>query len=229
MRDLQTRYTAGQTIDWFGVTAPRQGDGFWLANNTGTILKMNTPTASGPGELTGSFGSGRKIASRLGDTLLRSGASQSISWSRTDAAGPQTYRYELDTTVEPTTWAWSTRTASAWTFVTDRAVGTLPLLGIGYDVATGLDGTVRAGGRTTVGLEVAHPVGAVGAGTVTDVALEVSYDEGATWSPVTVERSGDDWTAQLSTPKGGGSVSLRHDGTTTRATRSRRRWCGRSA
>jgi hypothetical protein len=143
---------------------------------------MNVPTSSpGSGGLTGAFSSGRTVATRLyhGDTLLRSRTSQDLTVTRPAVAGPQTYRYEMDTSLDPSVWAYSSRTSTQWTFVSDAATpGDLPLLGVEYDVDTRLDGTVRGGGRTTVGLDVAHVANAVGVGTVTDVALEVSYDEG---------------------------------------------------
>ncbi|ANC32079.1 S8 family serine peptidase [Isoptericola dokdonensis] len=213
VRDTTRQYAPGErdTLNWFGVAAPRQGDGFWKSSNTGTMLRMNVPPASPGGGMTGTFGSGRTVASRLyhDDTLLRSASSQAMNQLRSDGTGPQTYRYEMDVTVDPSTWAWSSRTSTAWTFVTDRAApGDLPLLGVEYDVPTRLDGTVR-GGRTTVGLTVGHVPDAVGTGTVTDVALEVSYDEGATWSDATVRTDGDGWSAQLRTPKSADSVSLR--------------------
>ena len=82
-----------------------------------------------------------------------------------EATGVQTYRFTQDVGHDGSLWAYSTRTRSDWTFVADQADATedgmpvvLPLLQVGYDVETALDGTVRAG-RSTAGADRGVPRG----------------------------------------------------------------------
>ncbi|NUU18967.1 S8 family serine peptidase [Cellulomonas humilata] len=224
-RGTQESLTAGSrtTVDWFApVTAPHTGAGYWLPSHTGTWFTVNVPLSSGRGGITGSYDWGSvPTTSRLyaGDQLLGESPDQAVYEEVPEATGVQSYRFTQDVGHDGSLWAYSTRSRSDWTFVADQADASddgmpvvLPLLQVGYDVDTALDGTVRAGRSTTVGLTAAFPEGALRGGSVRGTSLEVSYDGGTTWSTVRVrpERRGDGWTADLSVPRrNASSVSLR--------------------
>lgn len=224
-RGTQESLRAGSrtTVDWFApVTAPRTGAGYWLPSHTGTWFTVNVPLASGIGGLTGSYDWGSvPTTSRLyaGDQLLGESPDQAVYEEVPVAAGVQPYRFTQEVSHDGSVWAYSTRTWSDWTFVADQADVTedgmpvvLPLLQVGYDVDTALDGTVRAGRTATIGLTAAFPEGAVRGGNVRGMTLEASYDGGTTWSTARVraDRHGDGYSAELAVPRRNvSSVSVR--------------------
>ncbi|MFE7405025.1 S8 family serine peptidase [Isoptericola sp. NPDC057559] len=219
VRDDRRRYPAGSrtTIDWFGVTAPHQGPGYWKSRADGDWFQLNVPPASSTGELTGGFGDDQPVTSRLfqDDTLVREMSGQAIQRAVPAVDGTHTYRFEQDTALDPAVWGYSSRTSTVWTFQADQAEldgSPLPIVSLGYDVAgRDLSGAVRR--NTPVRLDVTAalpPEGAVGAGTVTGVAVEVSFDAGATWRSVAAKPSGEGrWTVRFDAPKRATSVSLR--------------------
>ena len=198
-----------ETLDWFEITAPRQGGGFTESYSRGLQLRANVPSGSASEQLSGYYPSGAKLASRLykGDTLLRSSSSQSVAANAPAATGPQTYRYELDVTA-PAGTVNSTRTATAWTFVDDQAEdGDLPIIGLSYDAPADLSGEVLRASLVTI--TPSHVEGARNTGEFTSLTAEVSFDEGATWKKAHAVRVGDSWTVPFLAPKGSSSVSLR--------------------
>lgn len=130
------------------------------------------------------------------------------------SAQPAQYRLELDVQRSEPWWQHSTRTHTAWGFASSRPAGSereyLDLLQIDYAVATDLNGDVKAGQPTEVGLRVYQQT-QPGVLAQVAVAVWVSYDEGRTWQAVgKVKPVGDgSFTAAIKHPKGTGTVSLR--------------------
>lgn len=200
-----------QTLNWFGITSPHQGPGYWASYGVGNSVRVNMPSAGGPGVLTGVNGSA-KARLYQGDTLLREANSNAIQQSGIPAVeGARPYRFELDVTRDAELWSYSTKTHSSWTFLRDQADprAELPLIQLGYDVPVDLATTAKAGRPITIGLSARHVDGALLAGTVDTVTLEVSYDEGATWKSASPSRDGEDWSAVVRPPAGAATVSLR--------------------
>lgn len=213
LRDVKRSHAAGSEIvlDWFGVQAPRQGDGFWRSEHRKERIRVNMPLASTTDGITATWGRTATVSSKLyqGDTLLASSSSQSVTGTAT-GAGHQQYRLETSVTVPQETWSTSNRTTSTWVFGMDAAeTGNLPLIGLTYDVPVDGDRAVSANGWTELSVIAAHDPGALRAGEVTELSLELSYDEGKTWQAVEVTHDGDRWDARVKLPKGTDAVSLR--------------------
>lgn len=214
VRDVKGAYTAGDEIelDWFGVQAPRQGDGFTRSENRNSVLRMNIPLVSAPDGITGTWAKSATVSSKLyqGDTLLNSTTSQAIAATAASTDATQKFRLETTVTVPQDAWASSNRTATSWTFGVDQSTRAwLPLIGLAYEVPTRLDGSVSGKGWTKFSVTAEHVPDAHGAGALTDLSLELSYDEGETWHQVETTRDGDRWDVRLKLPKGIDSVSLR--------------------
>ncbi|WP_236063956.1 S8 family serine peptidase [Streptomyces poriferorum] len=199
------RYDAG----WFKpVQAPRLGENY-VPFQTASTLTWNTAMWSGSSDGThvGGGGGTKQTTLYRGDTQLATFKAQSGRASNLPAGS-----YKLVATGQRTTAAWpgTTSTSTTWGFdykplPTGRA--NVPMLNLGYDVATDLQGTARAGKRLTLGLRSATYDGATAA---TSATLQVSYDDGATWRDAKLKRAGDGrWTTVLDTPRAAKSVSLR--------------------
>ncbi|MEI7059155.1 S8 family serine peptidase [Nocardioides sp. CCNWLW239] len=208
--------------NWFApVVAPRTGDGYWGPRHSGDWFAVNVPDSSGPGGITGGFPWGETpVTSRLfqGDTLVRESISHAVQTAVPEVAGPQTYRFEIDTDAADDTHRYSTSTRTSWTFVADQADpvpsgeqgAALPLIQLDYDVDTALDGTVRAGSEVPFAVLPYTVPGAKRAGSVSGATLEVSYDGGSTWAPAKLRKDGDRWETRLRIPaRGAALVSLR--------------------
>ncbi len=93
-----------------------------------------------------------------------------------------TYRLTLDVTRDQPWWTTSTATRSAWTFRSGRPAGVevLPMIQMGYELATDLRNTVAAAKPYTLVLRPGYQPGATPRGPIAVIA-EVSYDDGATW------------------------------------------------
>ncbi|WP_424921339.1 S8 family serine peptidase [Streptomyces sp. wa1] len=224
MRSAELDYTAGRTYraDWFApVTGPRLGTGYWGPFRTSyDDVQFNiTPwTDSGEGH-SGAMPADEydttSYAFYQGDTLIKKGVGRAgYAWDL--SADKLPYRLVIDSVRDEATWKTSTRTHTAWNFVsgalpdgTQRA--DIPLLQLDYDVATDLAGDVRAGKQIEVGIESGTQAWLEGTVKATKASLSVSYDEGRSWSAVELRKSSPGgWTAKLRTPaKGASSVSLK--------------------
>ncbi|TRV73903.1 S8 family serine peptidase [Streptomyces sp. 130] len=212
-------YSAGKPYDgaWFKpVQAPRAGKDFGVYQNR-TLLNWNIPVLSGGGD--GHTGFGGTARSRLTRDGVQVAASNSRSGRASNLAAGS---YELTVTGErpAAPWTTSVRTETTWGFdyaplsADGPGRADLPLLNLGYDVDTDLQGTARAGKRLALGLSAATFPGDVTARTAT---LQVSYDDGATWSDAELKRTGDGrWTADLRTPRDATALSLRAAATAPR-------------
>ncbi|MER7946992.1 S8 family serine peptidase [Streptomyces sp. NPDC096079] len=224
-RGGQSVYRGGSRteLEWFGpVWHPWLGTGLgWGQQRTGNDLRFNTPGWGDSGTDHTGFGNVWSDDTMTqytevyvnGVRVDRKTSSGAYAWDA--PAEEATYKVVTDTALDADRWRLGTKGHSEWTFrsaetPSDR-ITYLPLLNLGFDVDTDLNGDVRAGGRLPIGISAEHVKGAAGAGTIGTGTLEVSYDEGATWTKVALKKSsrGASWTGELRIPKGAGSVSLR--------------------
>ncbi|MFJ3765011.1 S8 family serine peptidase [Streptomyces sp. NPDC090082] len=224
-RGGQSVYRGGSrtALDWFGpVWHPWLGTGLgWGQERTGNDLRFNTPGWGDSGTDHTGFGNVWSDDTMTqytevyvnGVRVDRKMSSGAYAW---DAPSEEAaYKVVTDTTLDADRWRLGTKGHSEWTFrsaetPSDR-VTRLPLLNLGIDVDTDLNGDVRAGDRLPVGISAAYVAGAAGTGRIGTGSLVASYDEGATWTKVALRKSshGASWTGELRIPKGAGTVSLR--------------------
>ncbi|MEV7563833.1 S8 family serine peptidase [Streptomyces tanashiensis] len=210
-------------LDWFGpVWHPWLGTGLgWGQQRTGNDLRFNTPGWGDSGTDHTGFGNVWSDDTMTqytevyvnGVRVDRKMSSGAYAWDA--PAEEAAYRVVTDTALDADRWRLATKGHSEWTFrsaetPSDR-VTYLPMLNLGFDVDTDLNGDVRAGSRLPVGISAEYVKGAAGTGTIGTGTLEVSYDEGTTWTKVALKKSwrGASWTGELRIPSGAGSVSLR--------------------
>ncbi|MFD7959333.1 S8 family serine peptidase [Streptomyces zaomyceticus] len=224
-RGGQSVYRGGSTVklDWFGpVWHPWLGTGLgWGQQRVGNDLRFNTPGWGDSGTDHTGFGNvwGDDSMTQFtevyvnGTRVDRKMSSGAYAWDA--PAEEATYKVVTDTTLDPARWRLAGKGHSEWTFrsaetPSDR-ITYLPMLNLGFDVDTDLNGDVRAGHKLSVGIFAEYVKGATGTGTITGGTLEVSYDEGKTWQSVTLrkDRHGAAWNGELRVPSGAGSVSLR--------------------
>ncbi|WP_426403522.1 S8 family serine peptidase [Streptomyces sp. R-07] len=224
-RGGQSVYRGGSRVDldWFGpVWHPWLGTGLgWGQQRVGNDLRFNTPGWGDSGTDHTGFGNVWSDDTMTqytevyvdGVRVDRKKSSGAYAWDA--PAQEAAYRIVTDTALDPARWRLATKGHSEWTFRSaetpvDR-ITYLPLLNLGFDVDTDLDGDVRAGSRLPVGISAEYVKGAAGTGTIGAGTLEVSYDEGTTWAKVTLKKSsrGAAWAGELRIPTGAGSVSLR--------------------
>ncbi|MFI1655419.1 S8 family serine peptidase [Streptomyces sp. NPDC020472] len=210
-------------LDWFGpVWHPWLGTGLgWGQQRTGNDLRFNTPGWGDSGTDHTGFGNVWSDDTMTqytevyvnGVRVDRKKSSGAYAWDA--PAEEAAYKVVTDTALDADRWRLGTESHSEWTFRSAETpsdqVTYLPMLNLGIDVDTDLNGDVRAGGRLPVGVSAEYVKGAAGTGTIGTGTLEVSYDEGATWTKVALEKSwrGASWTGELRIPSGAGSVSLR--------------------
>ncbi|MFG2834392.1 S8 family serine peptidase [Streptomyces zaomyceticus] len=223
-RGGQSVYRGGGTakLDWFGpVWHPWLGTGLgWGQQRVGNDLRFNTPGWGDSGTDHTGFGNvwGDDSMTQFtevyvnGTRVDRKMSSGAYAWDA--PAEEATYKVVTDTTLDPARWRLAGRGHSEWTFrsaeTPNDRITYLPMLNLGFDVDTDLNGDVRAGHKLSVGIFAEYVKGATGTGTITGGTLEVSYDEGATWRKVALEKSrGAAWEGELRVPSGAGSVSLR--------------------
>ncbi|MEV4938970.1 S8 family serine peptidase [Streptomyces zaomyceticus] len=223
-RGGQSVYRGGSTakLDWFGpVWHPWLGTGLgWGQQRVGNDLRFNTPGWGDSGTDHTGFGNvwGDDSMTQFtevyvnGTRVDRKMSSGAYAWDA--PAEEATYKVVTDTTLDPARWRLAGRGHSEWTFrsaeTPNDRITYLPMLNLGFDVDTDLNGDVRAGHKLSVGIFAEYVKGATGTGTITGGTLEVSYDEGATWKKVALEKSrGAAWEGELRVPSGAGSVSLR--------------------
>ncbi|MFI1400432.1 S8 family serine peptidase [Streptomyces sp. NPDC020681] len=216
------------TLNWFKpVWHPWLGTGLgWGQQRAGNSLKFNTPGWGDSGPDHTGFGDVWSDDSMTqftevyvdGVRVDRRMSSGAYAWDVKPTE--QEFRVVTDTTLDPERWVLSTRGHSEWTFrskeTPDDQETFLPLLNLGFDVDTDLNGNVRAGKKLDVGIFSEYVKGAAGTGTITGAALEVSYDDGKTWSKVRldgVRGKSAAWEASLWVPKGADHLSLRASAT----------------
>jgi hypothetical protein len=170
---------------WFGgIQRPRLlGTGMTTPpSRVGDIISVFGMPGWGSGPHEGIVYGGITLNTALyqGSTLVSEG-SDFVSAEVSPDALP--YRLVVDTTRGLPGRPYSPRTHTEWGFVSDnadyRALETLPLIQLDYDVSTDLAG--RAQRRTEVKVTPTQLQGAAGAGAITTTTLEVSYDDGASW------------------------------------------------
>lgn len=99
--------------------------------------------------------------------------------------------------------------SAVWTFrsASTATATPLPLMAVRY--APALDDQNRApSGDFSFPVSVEHQPESVKNKTVRELTVEASFDDGATWTPVGLNRHGNDWTATVPNPASG-FVSLR--------------------
>ncbi|MCB8906845.1 MULTISPECIES: S8 family serine peptidase [unclassified Streptomyces] len=210
-------------LDWFGpVWHPWLGTGLgWGQQRTGNDLRFNTPGWGDSGTDHTGFGNVWNDDSMTqytevyvnGTRVDRKMSSGAYAWDA--PAEESTYKVVTDTALDPTRWRLAGKGHSEWTFRSAETPGDkvtyLPMLNLGFDVDTDINGDVRAGRKLPVGIFAEYVEGAAGTGTITGGTLEVSYDEGKTWTKVALKKSrhGAAWDGELRVPSGAASVSLR--------------------
>ncbi|WP_078492663.1 MULTISPECIES: S8 family serine peptidase [unclassified Streptomyces] len=224
MRSAELDYEAGRTYRdaWFApVVGPRLGTGYWGPFRTSyNDVQFNiTPWTDGSEGHSGAMPEDEydttSYAFYQGDTLIKKGPGRAgYAWDLSPERLP--YRLVVDSERDGALWKTSTRTHTAWDFVSgalpDGTVqADIPMLQPRYDVDTDLAGDVRAGGSVEIGLEAGTQAWLEGAVKATRASLSVSYDDGATWTEVKLrKKSSGTWSVKLRTPaKGAAAVSLR--------------------
>ncbi|MFD7921124.1 S8 family serine peptidase [Streptomyces sp. NPDC059740] len=208
-------------LRWFQpVWHPWLGGGLgWGQTRTGDDLAFNTPGFGDSGTDHTGFGDVWSDTSLTqttqvqvdGETVAKATSSGINLWDADPAV--HTYKVITDTSLDPGVWGLGTKGHTAWEVRSAHTPAdvrtTLPVINLGFDVDTALDGTVPAGRRLPVGLHASYVTGAASTGTLTTGALSVSYDSGHTWVPVDLSRKGAKWTGTLRVPRGATGVSLR--------------------
>ncbi|MEU1349137.1 S8 family serine peptidase [Streptomyces sp. NPDC005795] len=197
--------------EWFKpVQAPRLTDDYAVYATGSNTLMWNVPMLSGGDDGHAGFGGTAQTSLYRGDTQVarfnaRSGRAYSMATGsyRLVAAGQRATSAWSTSTQTSTTWGFDYKAVPAGT----TARQNVPLLNLGYDVDTDLQGSARAGKRLELGLHATSFPGDVTADAAT---LQVSYDEGVTWQNAQLKRTGDGrWTTTLRTPRDAQAVSLR--------------------
>lgn len=217
-------YPGGKStpLNWFKpVLHPWLGTGLgWGQTRSGDNLAFNTPGWGDSGSDHTGFGDVWNDASltQTTDVLVdgvSTGPKTSSGVNLWDMdPGEHTYKVVTDTTMDAKVWGTGVKGHSAWEVRSARTPEDretyLPMINLGFDVDTALDGTVKAGGKLPIGINAEYVVGASDTGTLTTGALAVSYDQGRTWTQVDLAKKGGSWTGKLSVPKKGTrTVSLR--------------------
>ncbi|MFD7441922.1 S8 family serine peptidase [Streptomyces sp. NPDC059909] len=226
-------YRGGSRVDreWFKpVWHSWLGTGLgWGQTRVGNTLRFNTPGWGDSGPDHTGFGNVWSDDSMTqftevfvnGTSVDRRMSSGAYAW---DAPAEEAdYRVVTDTTLEPERWRLSTKGHSEWTFRStetpqDRETY-LPMINLGFDLDTDINGNVRAGSRLPVGIFAEYVKGAADTGTIGGGAIEVSYDDGETWKKVALDRvhgKSVAWEADLWVPKGAQYISLRASATDDR-------------
>ncbi|MEV0094982.1 S8 family serine peptidase [Streptomyces sp. NPDC050738] len=208
-------------LDWFKpVLHPWLGTGLgWGQTRSGNSLAFNTPGWGDSGPDHTGFGDvwSDESLTQTTEVLI-----DGVSTGKKTSSGvnlwdldpsEHTYKIVTDTTTDPKVWGTGVKGHSAWEVrsaeTPDDRLTYLPMINLGFDVDTALDGSVRAGKRLPIGINAQYIKGASGTGTINTGALAVSYDQGKTWIPVDLAKKGTSWTGSLSVPRGAQTVSLR--------------------
>jgi subtilisin family serine protease len=158
---------------------------------------------------TSSTTTARSVLSRNGTVL--SDTQYAGVYNGTVPSGAATYKFHVEATRTGLS-ELSTSVSADWTFSSDTVPGwdnaPLPLLAVRF--APSLD----EHNRTEAGQPFTFPVyvqrnGSTDLSQLRKPAVQVSYDDGATWQPVHLVRSRDQWLAVVAHPKDAKFVSLK--------------------
>jgi subtilisin family serine protease len=201
---------------WAGVLGPTLAQPNWFAYQTlGGGMRIVVPPF-GDGN-PGHFGTlltdtARTTLYRDGTQVAQSGSAGQIRYRPPAAAAT----YRLDTEATQSIFDTSTRITASWRFQAPALTATytvLPILAVRF--APEVDQTIRApGGRpfqipiTVQRSVVPESAGGTPVPEVASLTVEASQDDGASWQPVFLRKSADQWTATLY-HKVSGFVSLR--------------------
>jgi subtilisin family serine protease len=180
-----------------------------LAGRTGDTVKIILPMFTDQGSDHAGYSRVDSASTTLYRDGVRVGESPALLGTFQVPGGAANYRLEAAATRSNSDL--STRVAATWSFRSDTVVGDarpLPLLAVRY--APTLDDHNRAaGGRAFTVPVYVQRNGAATAPDLTEFTVRASYDDGATWRPVRLIASGDQWLAVLSHPADARFVSLR--------------------
>ncbi|MFG2112187.1 S8 family serine peptidase [Streptomyces sp. NPDC048718] len=213
-------YKGGSEVakDWFKpVWHPWLGTGLgWGQERTGDTIRVNTPGWGDSGPDHTGFGDvwGDETMTQFtevyvnGERADRKTGSGAYVWSA--PAEEADYKVVTDTTLDQDRWRLGTKGHAEWAFRSARTpadrITYLPLINLGFDLATDLAGDVPAGKKLPVRMYAEYVKDATGTGTLGGRWLEASYDEGATWTKVALNADGR---GELAVPGQAASVSLR--------------------
>jgi hypothetical protein len=154
-----------------------------------------------------------ELTLRQGDTVIGRGTRSSEQF--TVPTRPARYRLTLDVTGIPGKSPGrdtSTATSTSWTVRSKPAKNdqpvVLPLIQIGYDIATDLNNAVRADQAYPLVLQPGYQPGADGPGQF-EVDVQVSYDDGAHWRTARTRGAGTVTASVPAAPAGAGNASVR--------------------
>ncbi|WP_392670016.1 S8 family serine peptidase [Streptomyces sp. LN785] len=208
-------------LNWFKpVLHPWLGTGLgWGQTRAGNSLAFNTPGWGDSGPDHTGFGDvwSDDSLTQTTEVLVDGVSTGKMTSSGVNLwdvdPGEHTFKVVTDTTLDPKVWGTGVKGHSAWEVKSaetpDDRYTYLPMINLGFDVDTALDGTVKAGKRLPIGIDAEYIKGASDTGTINTGALAVSYDQGKTWTSVDLARKGTSWTGSLSVPRGAQTVSLR--------------------
>ncbi|MFD4948687.1 S8 family serine peptidase [Streptomyces sp. NPDC058409] len=210
--------------DWFKpVLHPWLGTGLgWGQRRAGNDLEFNTPGWGDSGPDHTGFGEvfNQKSLTQFTEVYVdgvqvdRKQSSGVHAWSVKPTE--QDFKVVTDTTMDPEVWRLSTKGHSEWTVKSSATPADrwtyLPVLNLGFDVDTDLQGDVRAGKRLDLGISSEYIKGATDTGKITGSTLEVSFDDGATWTSVEldgVRGKSAAWAGSVRVPNDARYISVR--------------------
>jgi hypothetical protein len=209
-----TTYRAGSRTSetWLGaIQRPRINDAVTLPHRDGDRIVAEIPGwgDSGANHAGVAFPDGGEMTATLtqGATVIEQ---NEYNWiDHNSGLSPKRLPYRLVTTTkrDSTSYPYSTRTRTAWDFVSDAKTSRLPLIQLDYTVDT--DISHRAARSAPITVTPSHLPGAPGTGSITSVTLDVSYDDGVTWHTQRLHRTAAGWTAGLKAPRTAQHVTLR--------------------
>jgi subtilisin family serine protease len=209
-----TTYRAGSRTSetWLGaIQRPRINDAVTLPHRDGDRIVAEIPGwgDSGANHAGVAFPDGGEMTATLtqGATVIEQ---NEYNWiDHNSGLSPKRLPYRLVTTTkrDSTSYPYSTRTRTAWDFVSDAKTSRLPLIQLDYTVDT--DISHRAARSAPITVTPSHLPGAPGTGSITSVTLDVSYDDGVTWQTQRLHRTAAGWTAGLKAPRTAQHVTLR--------------------
>lgn len=201
------------------VTRSSSPHAYWPAERDGDVLRIAIPAYADASARNGGpvAGFAMDYPATTGTTTLSLTNGKILGSTDRTAFGEfpvprEELQYVLSTeAIRDASWSsLSTRQRTVWTFTSahlDQAAS-LPLLAVRYDLGLDTLNRAPAGAPFTFDVSVEQS-GPEPAQQIRSLTLSTSFDNGATWQPVSLARTGDRWTANLTHPPTGGYVSLR--------------------